>query len=306
MSNLAVSTLAKSNTIPALAMDEQELCHVLQTSMYPGAAMSSIKMVVSYCRAALLDPMQKPVHIVPMWDKNSKSMRDVIMPGIGLYRTQAARTGEYGGMSEPEFGPDVTERVGGIEMTYPKWCKVVVKRLLSNGTIAEFPAVEYWKENYATAGKDSEAPNAMWKKRPYGQIAKCAEAQALRKAFPEVGSQPTAEEMEGKEMGSAEVVGSRPLQEGATAGEVLLPDYSDDALRANKPKWQESLNSGKTSPERIVAMVSSRYELSAAQRAEILAMRAATKPDPEQTPAEKPEPADMAAHADFLSDYDKE
>ena len=39
----------------------------------------------------------------------------------------------------------------------------------------------------------------MWAKRPYGQLAKCTEAQALRMAFPEhVGGHPTAEEMEGK------------------------------------------------------------------------------------------------------------
>ena len=38
----------------------------------------------------------------------------------------------------------------------------------------------------------------MWTKRPRGQIAKCAAAQALRVAFPEIASAPTAEEMEGK------------------------------------------------------------------------------------------------------------
>jgi len=64
----------------------------------------------------------------------------------------------------------------------------------------EFTAKEFWKENYAVRGgkEKSIAPNAMWSKRPYGQIAKCAEAQALRKAFPEIGSEPTADEMEGK------------------------------------------------------------------------------------------------------------
>lgn len=163
--------------IPALAMDETELIEVLQTSIYPGAMFSSIKLAVAYCRAAQLDPMQKPVHIVPMYDKASKSMRDVIMPGVGLYRIQAARTGEYAGMSDPEFGPDVTERIGNIEITYPKWCRVSVKRQLANGTIAEFSAVEFWKENYATKGRDDSTPNAMWTKRPYGQISKCFDSE---------------------------------------------------------------------------------------------------------------------------------
>lgn len=184
----------------SLALSEGELIKVMQSSLYPGAAVESIKLVLGYCKAAGLDPIQKPVHIVPIWDSKAGSMRDVVMPGIGLYRTQASRSGECAGVSEPEFGPDVTETVGTQQSTFPAWCRVTVKRRLPTGEVVDFTAKEFWKENYAMKGgkEKSASPNAMWTKRPYGQLAKCAEAQALRKAFPELGSQPTAEEMEGK------------------------------------------------------------------------------------------------------------
>tara|TARA_R110000772_G_scaffold4573_6_gene16378 strand:+ start:2644 stop:3471 length:828 start_codon:yes stop_codon:yes gene_type:complete len=200
---------SNTNLPQTQSLSEVELFNVLKSSLYLGAQDESIKLVLGYCQAAGLDPMQKPVHIVPMYcatgKKDSKgydvkAMRDVIMPGIGMYRIQASRSGEYAGASEPEYGDDVTEDLSGINTTYPKWCKITVKRMLSNGSIAEFSAIEFWKENYATKGRDSVSPNAMWGKRPYGQIAKCAEAQALRKAFPEFGSAPTVDEMEGKEI----------------------------------------------------------------------------------------------------------
>lgn len=195
-----MNAIAKTETTALAVMSEQELTKVLQSSLYPGAAPESIKMVLGYCRAAGLDPIQKPVHIVPMWDAKSGGMRDVVMPGVNLYRTQAMRSGECAGVSEPEFGPDVTENIGGLQITFPNWCRVTVKRRLPTGEIVEFTAREFWKENYAVKGgkEKSIAPNAMWTKRPYGQIAKCAEAQALRKAFPEFASAPTADEMEGK------------------------------------------------------------------------------------------------------------
>lgn len=178
---------------------EADLIRVLQSSLYPGAQPQSVAMVLAYCRAAGLDPMLKPVHIVSMWDSNAQRMRDVVMPGIGHYRTQASRTGQYVGKSEPEYGPDVTGKVGGVELTYPAWCKITVKRLVGSYE-AEFTAVERWLENYATAGRNTKAPNAMWQKRAYGQLAKVAEAQALRMAFPEMIGAESAEEMEGKEL----------------------------------------------------------------------------------------------------------
>ena len=211
------------------ALPESELLRVLQSSLYPGAATESIKLVISYCKAAGLDPLQKPVHIVPMWDGKAGQMRDVVMPGVGLYRTQAARTG-CAGVSEPEFGPDITEDIGGQRVNYPAWCRVTVKRRQACGAVDEFTAREFWRENYAVkGGKDkSIAPNAMWTKRPYGQLAKCAEAQALRKAFPEIGSQPTAEEMKGKPM--QHDAGQQPMIESAEVPAELLDEAQAAAL----------------------------------------------------------------------------
>lgn len=192
MTELVQQTNIENNEIDAAVWS------TLKNSLYKGAKAASIQMVVEYCKACKLDPMQKPVHIVPMWDKNTKSMKDTIMPGIGLYRIQAARSNKYAGVSEPEYGDTVNTTLGGVKIAYPEWCKVTVKKLVGNN-IVEFTAKEYWLENYATIKKDHNAPNAMWLKRPFGQLAKCAEAQALRKAFPEIiTQQPTAEEMEGK------------------------------------------------------------------------------------------------------------
>lgn len=262
------------SALPALAMNEADLIKVLTNSLYPGAAPQSVMMVISYCQATGLDPMQKPVHIVPIWDSKVGGMRDVIMPGIGLYRTQAARGGQYAGVSEPEFGPEVTRTIGGAEITYPEWCKVTVKRALPSGQIVDFVATERWIENYAVkGGKDkSIAPNAMWTKRPYGQIAKCAEAQALRKAFPEVGSAATAEEMEGKEMdmGAADVV-SRETQDGAP-----LPIYPAEKFEFNFPAWEKVIKSGKKKPSDFIAKLQTTNTLTADQLSKINAVTAET------------------------------
>jgi len=188
---------------------------VMRESLYPGASEQSVRLALSYCHARGFDPFLKPVHIVPMWVKDAATgvggMRDILMPGIALYRIQAARTGHYAGKAEPVFGPDVTRTLGGVHVTFPQWCSVTVQRVV-DGKICQFTAKEFWIENYATAKKETDAPNAMWKKRAYGQIAKVAEAQALRMAFPEeTGGEPTSEEMEGKTF-SGQTIDEHPTQ----------------------------------------------------------------------------------------------
>lgn len=245
-------------------LSKTELYEVLKSSLYPSASDNSVELVLNYCKATNLDVMQKPVHIVPMWDSKSGSMRDVVMPGIGLYRIQAARSG-CAGVSEPVFGDDVTDVIGGVDVTYPKWCKVTVKRKLPDGQIVEFVAMEFWKENYAVrGGKDkSIAPNAMWQKRPYGQIAKCAEAQALRKAFPEVGAMPTAEEMEGKEL--VEYGNKVEKSEPSTPA-----NYPADLFAKNFETWKTYIQNGKKSADEIIKMVETKGKLTDEQRAQII------------------------------------
>lgn len=204
----AANQIIKANTNLNELQTDANTFRVLQETLYPGSTDQEVSMILSYCKARRIDPILKPVHLVPMSVKTDKKDKDgkfiyerknVIMPGVGLYRIDASRSGQYAGMDEPEFGEDITETIGKVKLTYPKWCKIKVKKLLANGDIAEFTAKEYWKENYATKSNFDNSPNMMWEKRAYGQLAKCAEAQALRKAFPDiVGNEYTKEEMEGK------------------------------------------------------------------------------------------------------------
>lgn len=239
---------------------DDDLIRVLCSSLYPGAKRDSAALVLSYCRAISIDPMLKPVHIMPMRCKTGEKdnygndkyeMRDTIMPGIGLYRIQAARTGQYAGKDEPQFGPVKVMNFNRLKVEwvavqgrdkkvkkeewiedsieYPEWCAVTVYRIIQ-GVRCAWTAVEYWVENYATSGRDSDAPNEMWARRTRGQLAKCTEAQALRQGFPEVGTAPTAEEMEGR---SFDIEGLSPVVEATSV--PTMPRRASEAVALPEP-----------------------------------------------------------------------
>jgi phage recombination protein Bet len=194
----------------------------LQSSIYVGANPQSILLAIQYCRARNLDPLKKPVHIVPMEIKDArtgeKAWRDVVMVGINELLATASRTGEFVGKDEPEFGPMV--EVFGA--TVPDWCKVTVWRRV-NGERVGFTAMEFFAECAATkdeykSGQKTGAKtlNYMWGKRPRGQLAKTTLAAALRVAFPvEIGGTYAAEEFGGD--GSAANVSAQGARANAAA-----------------------------------------------------------------------------------------
>jgi phage recombination protein Bet len=206
----------------------------LTEAVYPSAKTpDSIIMALSYCKARKLDPFKRPVHIVPMYDpKGGEDGRggyvETIWPGISELRTTAFRTGQYAGCDETEFGPEKTQifqgekdvwknrqKVGtetiAVEVTFPEWARVTVHRLVGNHIVKFVGPKVYWIESYASQGK-LDVPNSMWAERPIGQIEKCAEAGALRRAFPEeLGNMLSAEEMEGRRL-VPEALASQPSE----------------------------------------------------------------------------------------------
>lgn len=170
---------------------------VLKETIFPNAKDQSILMALDYCKVRGLDILKKPVHIVPIWDKEKKCYVDTVWQGISEIRTTAMRTKEYAGIDETLYGKTEKKKIGGVEVSFPEFAQATVYRLIGGQRVAFVGEKVYWLETYAKT-KDG-APNSMWQQRPFGQIAKCAEAAALRRAFPEeIGNDYIAEEMEGK------------------------------------------------------------------------------------------------------------
>lgn len=197
----------------------------LVEAIFPNAqSVGSIVQALSYCRARNLDVFKRPVHIVPVWSKQAGKLVDTVWPGIGELRTTAFRTGAYAGRDDAEFGEDITRRLGEIEMTFPEWCRVKVYRMVQGERVAFSGSKIYWLETYSTAKGNSQEPNQMWKDRPRGQIEKCAEAAALRAAFPEeIGGDHIPEEIR-----SAPIIDAKPAAQPLKS----LEEFETDALPA--------------------------------------------------------------------------
>ena len=221
---------------------------VLVESIWPAAqTVESVVMALSYCRARQLDPFKRPVHIVPVYNSALRKIVETVWPSISELRTTAMRTGSYAGCDPCTFGEDVEETFFGedkdhkeeqVKVTYPEWAQITLYRMLQ-GQRVPFPGPRvYWKETYATKSHFSELPNSMWQGRPRGQLEKCAEAAALRRAYPEeLGNEYAAEEMAGRvvDTGGAPVVPTpeRPRREDymgkpAIEGEKVAPEKKSE------------------------------------------------------------------------------
>lgn len=157
-------TVLKTN-----ALIGAEEVKVLKESLFKGFTDPEVNYCVAVCNQLNLSPLLKHIHFVKRTGHDGKSAI-ATQTGIDGLRLSAQRSGEYAGSDRPVF-----EGTSAI----PEIAVVTVHRIVAGQRVA-FTGEATWSEFYPKNPKN----RAMWDQMPKNQLAKCAEAQALRKGFP--------------------------------------------------------------------------------------------------------------------------
>lgn len=162
----------------------REKIDLIKQTVAKGATDLELELFLHACKRTGLDPLMKQMYAVKRWSNADKREVMSFQTGIDGYRLIADRTGLYAGSDEPLY-----EEANGM----PAKSTVTVYKIVG-GQRCAFSASARWSE-YVQANREGQ-PTSMWKKMPYLMLAKCAEALALRKAFPaELSGVYTHEEM---------------------------------------------------------------------------------------------------------------
>jgi phage recombination protein Bet len=130
------------------------------------------------CAESRLSPFRKQVHLIKRGSQDGD--RYTLQTAIDGYRTIADRTGRYAGNDDYVFNGTSSEWdmvESGKER--PDTATATVWKIVG-GVRCPFSATVRWKEYYP-----GERLGFMWNKMPFLMLGKCAEALAIRKAFPE-------------------------------------------------------------------------------------------------------------------------
>ena len=123
-----------------------------------------------------LDPIMRQLYGVYRWDTAQGKEKMTLQTSIDGLRLIAQRSGVYGGQDDTVFEFDKTGK--------PLKATVTVYRINTiNGERMPTTATAYYDE-YLQKKKDGQ-PMGLWGLKPRIMLSKCAEALALRKAFPQ-------------------------------------------------------------------------------------------------------------------------
>ena len=188
-------TLAIKNEKFAESEYDSSQLSLIKRTICRGTTDDELQLFIHACKRTGLDPFMRQIFAVKRWDSALKREVMTIQTGIDGYRLIADRTGRYAPGRDIEFGYDTNNNL--------MWAKAFVKKMTPDGQWHEISATAFWNE-YVQSTRDG-SPTVFWHHKGHIMLGKCAEALALRKAFPaELSGIYTKEEMS-QEMTAMEV-----------------------------------------------------------------------------------------------------
>ena len=147
--------------------------HLLAVTVCRGLPDDEVELFRQACNNYQLDPFTGQINALKRWDKVQQRQVLSIQTGIHGLRAIADRTCNYAPGKPTEY------TMKGVSVTS---ATAHVKKRTEDGTWHEVSETAYWDEYVATdkAGK----PTFAWQKMGHVMLGKCAEALALRRAFP--------------------------------------------------------------------------------------------------------------------------
>lgn len=185
---------------------------LIRETVAKGTNNAEFELFIQMCKEKKLSPVKRQIYPIIFNADKPEKRQLTIVTGIDGYRAIADRTGEY----MPDENPAVIlYDDNAVSDTNPKGivcATVTIKKWRKDGwhpvrAIAYWdeyvPVREKWETNELTGKKEPMGnywpldKTSFWYKMPHVMISKCAEALAIRKAFPEaVAGVLTEEEME--------------------------------------------------------------------------------------------------------------
>jgi len=179
MKQLAV----KEQTHPALLHQRftPDQIELIKATICKGADDDELKLFLYQAQRTGLDPLARQVYAVKRWDSSQRREVMAIQTSIDGFRLIAERTGKYAGQVGPFWcGEDGAWSDVWLDAKPPKAAKVgILRKDFSEPVwgIARF-------DSYAGKTKEGKLTR-MWETMADVMIAKCAESNGLRKAFPQ-------------------------------------------------------------------------------------------------------------------------